>query len=53
MDIFVLSKYSSIAKENETFCIKNKDTKCMCKDFKEQSSGWCECGLYLKENIDE
>lgn len=33
--------------------IKNKDTKCMCKEFKEQDSGWCECGLYLKENVNE
>ena len=28
---------------------KTKDTKCMCKSFKEQESGYCHCGLYYKE----
>jgi len=41
-------------KENEGYCpcrlIKNEDTKCMCKEFVEQStSGECHCGLYVKE----
>lgn len=27
---------------------KTPDTKCMCKDFREQESGWCDCGLYYK-----
>ena len=30
---------------------KNNDTKCMCKEFKEQKEGYCHCGLYIKENI--
>lgn len=30
---------------------KNNDTKCMCKEFKEQKDGYCHCGLYIKENI--
>lgn len=25
------------------------DTKCMCKEFREQESGECHCGLYYKE----
>ena len=25
------------------------DTKCMCKEFREQKSGTCHCGLYIKE----
>ena len=29
---------------------KNADTKCMCKDFREQSEGECHCGLYIKTN---
>lgn len=29
---------------------KNKDTKCMCKEFREQDSGMCGCGLYIKMN---
>ncbi len=39
-------------KENGGYCpcrlIKNKDTKCMCKEFREQESGECHCGLYIK-----
>lgn len=28
---------------------KTDDTKCMCKEFREQESGECHCGLYFKE----
>lgn len=39
-------------KENGGYCpcslIKNEDTKCMCKEFREQNSGECHCGLYIK-----
>lgn len=40
--------------ENDGYCpcrlVKNKDTKCMCKEFVEQTtSGECHCGLYIKE----
>jgi ferredoxin-thioredoxin reductase catalytic subunit len=28
----------------------NEDTKCMCKNFREQTeAGYCHCGLYYKE----
>lgn len=37
MDIFVLSKYSSISKESETFCIKNKDAKQIISPLKVDS----------------
>lgn len=41
-------------KENGGFCpcslVKNEDTKCMCKEFREQITngitGECHCGLY-------
>lgn len=34
--------------------IKNKDTKCMCKAFREQEEeGYCTCGLYMKERVIE
>ena len=41
-------------KENNGFCpcslFKNEDTKCMCKEFREQIAngiiGECHCGLY-------
>lgn len=40
-------------KDNDGFCpckiLKNKDTKCMCKEFREQEKGVCHCGLYIKE----
>ena len=29
--------------------VKNADTKCMCKEFREMKSGYCHCGLYYKE----
>ena len=38
--------------ENDGYCpctvIKNEDTKCMCKEFKEQDSGVCHCGRFEK-----
>ena len=44
-------------KDNEGFCpcrlVKNEDTKCMCKEFREQADGVCHCGLYVKEIIEE
>ena len=31
--------------------LRNKDTICMCKNFKEAPIGSiCHCGLYIKEN---
>ena len=40
-------------KNNNGYCpcktIKTPDTKCMCKEFREQESGECHCGLYVKE----
>ena len=44
---------SAAVKENDGYCpcmrIKTPDTKCMCKEFREQGeSGVCHCGLYKK-----
>ncbi len=40
-------------KENGGYCPcridKTEDTKCMCKEFREQETGECHCGLYIKE----
>lgn len=40
-------------KDNGGYCpcslVKNADTKCMCKNFREAESGMCHCGLYIKE----
>lgn len=40
-------------KDNGGYCpcaiIKNEDTKCMCKNFRELTeNGICHCGLYQK-----
>lgn len=44
-------------KQNGGYCpcalFKNEDTKCMCKDFKEQEEGICHCGLYIKIKQEE
>ena len=48
-------------KENNGYCLcalyKNKDTKCKCKDFREQiargEAGSCNCGLWIALNDDE
>lgn len=41
-------------KANNNYCPcklhKTPDTKCMCKEFREQESGMCHCGLYIKIN---
>lgn len=40
-------------KENQGYCpcriYRNPDTKCMCKEFREQEKGICHCGLFMKE----
>ena len=40
-------------KENSNYCPckieKTKDTKCICKEFREQKDGWCHCWLYYKD----
>ncbi len=39
-------------KLNDGYCpcklLKTPDTKCMCKEFREQEEGLCHCGLYIK-----
>ena len=39
-------------KANDGYCpcrvSKTPDTKCMCKEFREQEEGECHCGLYSK-----
>lgn len=39
-------------RDNNGYCPcafqKIEDTKCMCKSFREQKSGPCHCGLYIK-----
>lgn len=40
-------------KANDGYCpcrlVKSEDTKCICKEFREQDfEGLCHCGLYIK-----
>ena len=39
-------------KDNDGYCPcrvkRTSETKCMCKEFREQKSGICHCGLYIK-----
>ena len=48
----LVSEIKRKLKENGGFCpcrlIKNEDTKCICKEFRNQESGECHCGLYIK-----
>ena len=44
-------------KDNQGYCpcrlSKTPETKCMCKEFREQYSGICHCGLYEKYIVEE
>ena len=41
---------------NEGYCpcklVHTPDTKCMCREFRDQSSGICHCGLYIKTEVE-
>lgn len=47
-----VKKIRAMLKENGGYCpcslVKNEDTKCMCKEFREMGEGVCHCGLYEK-----
>lgn len=51
----IVDKILDALDKNNGYCPckleKNNDTKCMCKEFREQKEGYCHCGLYIKENI--
>lgn len=46
--------FRETVKANEGYCPcrleHTPDTKCMCKEFRDQESGLCHCGLYYKES---
>lgn len=49
----VVKELQALIKNNGGYCpcasVKNDDTKCMCKSFREQTcAGECHCGLYIK-----
>lgn len=51
-DIEYVKEVKKQLKSNSGYCPckleKTKDTKCMCKEFRDQESGMCHCGLYIK-----
>jgi len=52
-DFIHRKKIEEAIKENDGYCCcalyKTDDTKCICKDFREQDhSGFCHCGRYYK-----
>ena len=51
-DKAVVEEIKKKLKANDGYCpcriTKSQDTKCMCKEFREQTSGECHCGLYIK-----
>lgn len=51
--ITVEASVGELVKANNGYCpcavLKNEDTKCMCKEFREQTEpGLCHCGRYEK-----
>ena len=51
--IEVNKELRKLVAENDGYCPclvhKNEDTKCMCKDFREQTTpGLCHCGRFEK-----
>ena len=49
----IFLEISNAVKDNEGYCCceieKNEDTKCMCRNFREQEgSGFCHCGRFFK-----
>jgi ferredoxin-thioredoxin reductase catalytic subunit len=51
-DLDYVSAMLTAIKNNGGYCPcqlqKTPDTKCMCKEFREQEKGHCHCGLYVK-----
>lgn len=49
------NKIRAMLRANNGYCpckpLKTEDTKCICKEFREQGLGECYCGLYKKTEI--
>lgn len=50
----IVSSVRAALKESGGYCpcslVKNADTKCMCKEFRNMTNGMCHCGLYINSN---
>lgn len=53
----LVQEIRTLLKANNGYCPcrieKTPNTKCMCKEFREMTSGECHCGLYIKVVDDE
>ena len=53
----IVAKIRERLKANEGYCpcriSKTPETKCMCKEFREQEEGTCHCGMYVKIKVEE
>lgn len=51
-DTNLVNEIKQKIKDNGGYCpcrlVKNADTKCMCKEFRDMEEGECHCGLYIK-----
>lgn len=55
-NVDIYNKITNAVIQNDGYCpcmlTKNQDTKCICKDFRDQShKGECHCGRYVKIGI--
>lgn len=55
-DEFIFKKVIAEVAANDGYCPcrleKTPDTKCPCKEFREQTTkGECHCGAYVKEEV--
>lgn len=48
----IVKEITQALKDNSGYCpcavVKNEDTKCQCKNFREMIEGTCHCGLFIK-----
>lgn len=56
-DIELVKEIIQQLRDNDGYCpcrlSKTPETKCMCKEFREQDVGICHCGLYEKYIVEE
>lgn len=57
-NIEVVKEVSEALRNNNGYCPcrihKTEDTKCKCKEFREQTTpGECHCGLFVKVAVEE
>lgn len=48
----LVNRVRQALKDNDGYCPcaleRNRDTRCLCKQFREMREGTCHCGLYVK-----